>query len=482
MNSVKLAEKLFGLNFSEIIISDGDDLIMEYRNGSSTASQLTVNKNNLQMKFGFDKSINGNLNGELLAEYFEQQIRKENLNCSQSVLKCSDILLSVLENRNLDESLKMISNLLLSEGNFKSIGLMLFNEAVMTLKCVFFVSKDKSNKALNNFKSFVANIDNKSILTDILFYNKVEYIDLSAIGFEDIKSCFHGKILAGNVFSKTGPTGIVLAQPLFYDKNTEEQFKFYVRMISVAVELNKMFKMYDFAVEDIKYFKENVAKTSTLAQVGKFAATVAHEIKNPLVAIGGFASKLEKYITDPKGKTYLNIVNSEIERLDRIVSDILGYSRQNKLNFEKVEIGELIYSTIELISEKLHMNNIELSIDIDNDKLKVNADVKRIKQVLLNIFENAIHAMEKDGILKISTKSNDKKIYVNIEDTGCGIPDDILSKVFDPFFSTKEHGTGLGLSICKEIINKHGGNIKIKNLNHGACVTIELPLRSGYEE
>jgi len=482
MDSVKLAEKLFGLNFSEIVISNGNDLIMEYHNGNYTVSQLTVNRNNFQMRFGFDKSINGNINSELLSEYFEQQIKKERMNCSQSVLKCSDILLSVLENRNLDESLKMIGNLLLSEGNFKSIGLMLFNEAVMTLKCVFFVSKDKSNKTTDNFKGFVTKIDNKSILTDVLFYNKVEYIDLDTIGFENIKSCFDGNILAGNIFSKTGPTGIVLAQPLYYDKNTKEEFKFYVRMISVAIELNKMFKMYQFAVEDIKYFKENVAKTSTLAQVGKFAATVAHEIKNPLVAIGGFASKLEKYINDPKGKTYLNIVNSEIERLDRIVSDILGYSRQNKLNFEQIEIDELIYSAIDLVSEKMHINNIKLSIDIDSDNLKVNVDVKRIKQVLLNIFENAIHAMGKDGILKISTRSNDKKIYINIEDTGCGISEEILNKVFDPFFSTKEHGTGLGLSICKEIISKHGGNIKIKNLNNGACVTIELPLESYNEK
>ncbi|MDK2791461.1 MAG: two-component system, sporulation sensor kinase [Deferribacteres bacterium] len=476
MENVILAEKIFKTKFADIKITDDKEIVFRYANGSKAHREIHIKRGIYDMYFGLN-IMPEDLDGDLLAEFFEYQLKNFSLSCPENIFKCSDILLGILENKTLDDSLRLITDQLISTGKFKRIGLMLFNEAVMSLRCVLYVISEGIDESYRDLRGVTIHLDGKSILTDVLFYNKVQYVEYENIEYYDeIKKCFKNDVLVGNIYSKNGPTGVVIAEPSYYDKSVDEQFKFYLRIISLAVELNKMFKMYDFALEDIKYFKENMAKTNSLAQVGKFAATVAHEIKNPLVAIGGFASKLEKYITDSKGRTYLNIVNMEIERLDRIVSDILGYSRQTKLNFVNTTVGNIVNQVIELVSEKLSINSIDVKLNMENEDEFIYVDEKRMKQVLLNIVENAIHAMEEGGVLKISSKHCQDRMIINVEDSGPGIPPDIINKVFEPFFSTKDHGTGLGLAICKEILSKHGGNIYMESGSSGTKVTVELPL------
>ncbi|MCJ7508477.1 MAG: ATP-binding protein [candidate division Zixibacteria bacterium] len=219
-------------------------------------------------------------------------------------------------------------------------------------------------------------------------------------------------------------------------------------------------------------------KHERLADIGKLATTAAHEIKTPLIAIGGYARRVLKNYTsgklDPRD---LEIIIEEVERLEEITSQILDYSRESKLSIQKGNLNRIIQEALEVLEAKLKYNNILLQTVLADDIKEADIDSHRIKQVLFNLIENAIDAMFGGGTLSIRTKKKDNYAVLEIEDTGSGINQNEMKKLFIPFYSTKPTGSGLGLAVSKKIVDDHAGFIEVQSKpNEGTRFTIHLPL------
>ncbi len=223
--------------------------------------------------------------------------------------------------------------------------------------------------------------------------------------------------------------------------------------------------------------EERLLQAERLAAVGQTASYLIHEIKNPLIVIGGFAQQLLKKASD-KDRDKLQMIVKEIERLETLVSDVRDFTKPIDLEKQETDINELISDTVALFKEEASKYGIEITISLDESIPKLMLDKNLIKQVLINLVKNAIEAIKEQGELTISSRLENNVVKIEISDTGCGIPQENLKEIFNPFFTTKKKGTGLGLTISYRIIKDHGGIIKIKsNLNMGTDCIILLPIK-----
>jgi len=204
------------------------------------------------------------------------------------------------------------------------------------------------------------------------------------------------------------------------------------------------------------------------------ASGVAHEIRNPLGSIKGAAQVLESEV----GKSeFLDIIVQEVDRLNDVVTEYLDFARPLKSNPKPTDIEKIIETTLQLVREECSSKNIQVNKSFPSGIPQVMVDEGQMKQVFLNLFQNALQAMPHGGDLIIMIQEpRDTNLLVQITDTGCGIPPSDLKKVFEPFFSTKERGTGLGLSIVQRIIKAHNGTIRVlSEVGKGTTFTITLP-------
>ncbi len=219
----------------------------------------------------------------------------------------------------------------------------------------------------------------------------------------------------------------------------------------------------------IKEMEKTLIQNQTLSALGQMAATVAHEIRNPLAAIGGFASLLDKSLDD--SMTYQKGLISKITRaindLNKIVSNLLLYTRSISLSLKDVNLIDFLNEIKDF--SQIIVENKEKDIKIIlkfskniKEKHMVTIDPEKIQQVLLNLIQNAIDAIETKGKIEISVNRNKYHIIIKIKDSAGRIDPENIEKIFTPFFTTKEHGTGLGLAISKKIIELHGGEIKVQ--------------------
>ena len=215
-----------------------------------------------------------------------------------------------------------------------------------------------------------------------------------------------------------------------------------------------------------------------LAVLGEMSARVAHEIRNPLSAIGGFAQRAKKIAQNDKMAKYLDIILKETKRLENLVNQTLEFSRSN-LNaiFEERSINEIITDAIELYSNKIEEKSISLELDLDERNITAMVEANHFKEVVMNLIQNAIEAVEEGtGKIKISTRESAGNVVVEVWNNGLPIPPDKLEKIFQPFYTTKTHGTGLGLPICKKIIeDEHKGKIKAVSDENGTTFIITIP-------
>jgi hypothetical protein len=259
--------------------------------------------------------------------------------------------------------------------------------------------------------------------------------------------------------------------------------------------------------------QEELTRTEKLASIGRFAAGVAHEVGNPLGAILGYTSILEKEGVDrEESKDYLKRIEKEIERINRIVRELLDFARPSKIEIREVNINKVIESTLSLLSYQKGFKNIETRLDLQNPLAMIKGDESQLSQVMINIILNAVDAMPNGGILKIQTEelvaeepvadrfqrlhsprrrrgdptesdyshmrkpdplssmmtrfsAGSRLVRLRVSDTGTGIKKEDLDRIFDPFFTTKapDKGTGLGLSISLRIVETMGGEIKVQS-------------------
>jgi len=218
-------------------------------------------------------------------------------------------------------------------------------------------------------------------------------------------------------------------------------------------------------------------KQEKLAALGEMAARVAHELRNPISVLGGFTKRLEKNIDVPEARArYIKIISDEIIRLEQIVNEILDFSREPRsLEFTIFNINKLINDVYILMEEKIKDKNILFSFEKDAEEIPVSAEYSRIKQVIINLLQNAIEATPNNGKILVESRIGLDKVVVSFWNEGTPIDKETMDKLFVPFFTTKVSGTGLGLAICKKIIeDEHKGKIYHEPTEDGNRFVIEL--------
>jgi PAS domain S-box-containing protein len=227
-------------------------------------------------------------------------------------------------------------------------------------------------------------------------------------------------------------------------------------------------------ITEHKALRERLEATEKMAALGEVAARVAHEIRNPLVSVGGFAQRLERKL-DGNLKEYATIIVREVGRLEEILREILGFVREVRLSRKKVKINELVESTLQLVrSEILSRKN---NVVKEMDAVDVQVDPERIKEAVLNMITNANQATD-NGTITLRTYEEGQNAVIEVSDTGCGIKDEDVKKIFDPFFTTRPTGTGLGLAVAKRIVEEHKGRITVETARgEGTKFRIYLPLK-----
>ena len=230
----------------------------------------------------------------------------------------------------------------------------------------------------------------------------------------------------------------------------------------------------------IKDLKKQVETNKRLAAIGKLAAGVAHEIRNPLSSIKGFATYFGKrYEDNSSDKQTAQIMVKEVERINRSITQLLEFAKPMNIEKQPVNISDLIEHSLKLVHHDIVQKKIQTKIDINLKTPMIYTDGDRMNQVLLNLYINAIQAMEENGKLFISVqeKKPEGSIEIVVEDSGSGIDQENLDQIFDPYFTTRSTGTGLGLSIVHTIVENLGGSIKVQSTKgKGTFFIIDLPV------
>jgi signal transduction histidine kinase len=243
-------------------------------------------------------------------------------------------------------------------------------------------------------------------------------------------------------------------------------------------EMGDLARSFNHMVDELKKNKQKevlLQRQERLVSLGELSAGVAHEIKNPLNTINLTIDHLKDSLISEKNRkagNYIINIQREVQRLDKLVNNFLNYVRSESLQKGEVDLQVVINEIFMLYEREMKNAGIEVQNDIKGTFV-INADRERLKTALVNLIINAIQAMPKGGVLTIKSDSNKKAL--SIEDTGKGIPQKLLEKVFDPFFSTKEGGTGLGLPTSYKIINEHEGQLTIESEeNKGTLITVKF--------
>jgi two-component system NtrC family sensor kinase len=235
------------------------------------------------------------------------------------------------------------------------------------------------------------------------------------------------------------------------------------------------------AEKDKKEYESHLMQSSKLAALGQMAAGVAHELNNPLTIIMGNAQYLVERGAAGNGTAKVfEEINGAAQRCSKIISSLLDFSRKKELKFQECFLSDLIEDVLHFAGNETKNNNIKIIKEYNPNLPRVNVSYSHMEQVFLNIVINAIQSMEHGGELSIKTDfSSDKNgVDISFTDHGAGIPADNISKIFNPFFTTKPKGTGLGLAISFGIIKQHGGDINVTSpgAGKGSVFTVTLPL------
>ena len=210
--------------------------------------------------------------------------------------------------------------------------------------------------------------------------------------------------------------------------------------------------------------------------MGRLSASITHEIKNLVTSLKGFVELLKDNTTE-EGKKYLHVMESEMERMESILSELLYLSKPSKAFEEKVSLLQILKEVVQIMQPHAYSNNVFIRLKSeDNCDSTILGNVNQLKQVFINLVKNAIEVMKKGGTITIELKDVHNKIQVSVQDEGIGIPEENLSKLFTPFFTTKEQGTGLGLCLVKKVVDEHQGKIVVKsNVGVGRPFILEFP-------
>ncbi len=228
-------------------------------------------------------------------------------------------------------------------------------------------------------------------------------------------------------------------------------------------------------VTELEILRNELENMERLNLVGQMAASITHEIRNPMASVRGFIQLLKEG-NDKKTNDYYNVIIEELDRANKIISDFLSLSQSRVIDMAECNVNDIIKELYPIIKADANIRGQDIQVNLDEALPNVTLNNKEIKQLILNLARNAIEAMKQGGILTITTsKMNNDDIEIRITDTGIGISNDKIDKLFRPFFTTKDGGTGLGLSVSKSIVEKHHGQIRVESkVNEGTTFIVTL--------
>ena len=249
--------------------------------------------------------------------------------------------------------------------------------------------------------------------------------------------------------------------------------------IEIGIMLETFKESYSEQIREFERLalRERLVRAEHLAQVGQLAASLAHEIKNPLAGISGAVQVIRDGTpADDARQPVLAEILRQIERLDGTVEDLLVYARPKLPNLRPCKVHVAIQRAVALLRQQSQLQRIHLDYSSDGDLPMIDADEDQIEQVLMNIILNATHASADAQIVRISARVDDEAIDIIVEDQGHGMSEKVRQRAFEPFFTTKVRGTGLGLAICQQIVSAHEGHIDLHSSpGAGTTVVVRLP-------
>jgi len=253
---------------------------------------------------------------------------------------------------------------------------------------------------------------------------------------------------------------------------------FVVVVLTILMAMTLQLKTAKQQLEELESVHKELLECERMAVMGRMASVLSHELRNVFAGIQTSTYYLkDKVLRDhPQLANSFQDIEKEVNYTSNIINNILSFTRPRKIQPTDININLIIEDAISALNRQGIFEDMEIVRDLDSRLPKVSGDATQIKEVILNLVINAVQAMPNGGKLTLVTKKEESLLRLKVIDTGSGIPQDALEKLFTPFFTTKNRGLGLGLSICKEIINAHGGRIEVETeLNKGTKFIVRLP-------
>jgi signal transduction histidine kinase len=287
------------------------------------------------------------------------------------------------------------------------------------------------------------------------------------------------------MFAKGKPVGMLIINNYLSHRPISDRDQKLLTMLAnqggLSIETSRLYRHLEDANREMAAMRSRLLEADKLAALGEVAAGVAHEIRNPLVSIGGFTRRIRKKVGDESTITpYLDVIIEEVTRLERTLNEMLDFSTDSRSQYEEVELNSIMDRSLELLRRELEENKIKVIKNYSDDTM-VYCDERQIKHVFLNLYLNAIQAMGPEGgslTLRTFRIMRESKTFVagEVTDTGGGISMDVIHNIFNPFFTTKDTGSGLGLSIVHKIVTRHFGQVEVHTQEgKGATMVVTLP-------
>ncbi|SMQ82062.1 PAS domain S-box-containing protein [Bacillus sp. OV166] len=331
--------------------------------------------------------------------------------------------------------------------------------------------------------SIVAFTDAKGIITsvndkfcEISKYNREELLGKD---HNILNSGYHSKDFFKNLWKTIGSGNVWKGEI----RNKAKDGTYYWVDTTIVPFINGQGKPYQYLairndITERKKTEEVLHRQDKLAAVGQLAAGVAHEIRNPLTSMKGYAEFLQLDEKDPERMEFLSIILDEIERVNTIVEDFMVLAKPKAVELEEKNVVPVIKNVVSLLEFEARKKNVLLTFDCNHEIIQIECDENRLKQVFLNFIKNGIEAMPNGGELHVKTIIHDNNVQISIQDTGVGISKEKLKKLGEPFYTTKKNGNGLGLMVSFKIIESHNGKVFVESEpNKGTTFNILLPAK-----
>lgn len=405
----------------------------------------------------------------------EEVLFKGDFNYEDTVYKLTKMIAGILDLKTL---LKMILESLVKTMNITKAAIILFDDEKGVFKieefCGYndelifpYLSRD------NFFAKWIKDWDDIIIKEEIEKYHSDSMVVAVANTMKNMEAeVFLPLIIKDRLIGVVSLGGKESGE--MYSGKDIELLMILAHQSAVAIENAKLY-------DNLKKSKVNMQRADRLASLGTLTAGLAHEIRNPLVSIKTFLQLLPERFDDEEFRTnFLNLTVEEVERISRLLSELLDFAKPSEPNLNEEDINEVIEKIVLLVDNQAKKKNISIHKNYNTALPKIMMDREQMKQVFLNTIMNAIHATSEGGEIFIATGYYEDKsdlIQVEISDTGEGIPEKDIENIFTPFFTTKHSGTGLGLSISHQIVQEHRGTINVKSqIGKGSSFFINLPV------